>query len=301
VEPLIFRPPRRVGLLYHLALIATFSALMIVGLQFAAEAELGAIFMVALSPMLVGFFIIPLLIYRTYALWTATYTIERDGLRLQWGLRVEEIPMNAIRWLHPEQAFSEALPIPWPRLPGAVLGVRRRRDGQTVEFMAAQSRGLILIATAERIFAISPRLREEFLQAYRSEIELGSFASRPARSIQPAAILANFWPDPWARGLVFGMVLFNLVLLGWASFLAATHITFPFRFDATGKPLETAPAVRLMLLPITSILMGLIDLLLGLFFYRRAETKIAAYWLWLAGLATCALFLGAIYFLQRAI
>jgi hypothetical protein len=300
MESQVFRPPRRVGLLYHLGLIAILSALVVLGLQAASEAQMGAFFLVALLPALAGMLLLPVLVYRTYALWTATYTIERDGLRLQWGLRVEEIPMNAIRWVNPARSFSEALPLPWPRLDGAVLGVRRLRSGQPIEFMAAHAQRLILIATTDRIFAISPRLTDEFLHAYRSELELGSFSSRPARSIQPAAIFANFWPDRRARSLVLGMVVLNLVLLVWVSLIVSARATIPFRFDQAGNPLDIVPSVRLMLLPIMSILLGMVDLLLGLFFYRRTETQIAAYLVWVTSLAASALLLGAVYFLQHA-
>ena len=35
----------------------------------------------------------PLLLYRLYALLQASYTLERDGLRIRWGLRGEDIPL----------------------------------------------------------------------------------------------------------------------------------------------------------------------------------------------------------------
>ncbi|MCX8025688.1 MAG: PH domain-containing protein, partial [Thermanaerothrix sp.] len=37
--------------------------------------------------------------YRLVALWRATYSIDRDGLRLRWGLRVEHLPLDVIEWI----------------------------------------------------------------------------------------------------------------------------------------------------------------------------------------------------------
>ena len=41
----------------------------------------------------------PLLMYRLYALIQASYTLERDGLRIRWGLRGEDIPLSQIEWI----------------------------------------------------------------------------------------------------------------------------------------------------------------------------------------------------------
>jgi hypothetical protein len=294
-------------MLYQLGAIFILAALASIGLQVTAETQIGAAFLFALLPTLLAIALLPFAIYRAYALWNATYSIERDGLRLQWGLRVEDIPMNAIQWVRPAGMLNQPLPLPWPRWDGAVLGIRYLRNGQSIEFLASQSTGLILIAVAAqdapagvRIFAISPLHPQEFLHAYQNEIELGSFASRPARSVQPTAILTNFWPNRRARLLVLGLIAFNLALLIWVSLIVSTHPVIPFRFNPEGEPLELVPGVRLLLLPVISSLFGAIDLLLGLFFYRRMETQIAAYLLWATGLATSILFLAGVYFLSQA-
>lgn len=289
-------------MLYHLGAIFLLAALAAIGLQITGETQIGAAFLLALLPTLLAIVLLPVLIYRTYALWAATYTIERDGLRLQWGLRVEEIPMNTIRWVRLASTFGQPLPLPWPRWDGAVLGNRHLQNGQTVEFLASQSTGLILIAVeipeaGEHIFAISPLHPNEFLHAYQSEIELGSFASRLARSIQPTAVLTGFWPDRRARLLVLGLMGFNLALLIWVGLIVSTRPVIPFRFNAEGMPLEFVPSVRLFLLPVISTLFGAIDLLLGLFLYRRSETQLAAYLLWATGVAASAFFLLGVHFL----
>lgn len=292
-----FRPPRRNGMLLQLGVIFILGTLSIIGLQATAQTEIGTAFLVALLPTLLILSLLPIFVYRTYALWAASYTIERDGLCLQWGLRIEEIPMHAIQWIHPLETLEYPVFLPWPRWEGAILGTRRMHDGKTIEFLASQSSNLLLIATDERIFAISPLDPGEFLQEYQNQSELGSFTNRASRSIQPTAIFAYFWPDRRARALVLGILTLNLVLLIWVSLIVPKHATTPFRFDADGNPLDVAPGGRLMLLPVISILINAVDLLLGLFFYHRAETKSAAYMVWLTGLVASWLFGGAVYFL----
>jgi hypothetical protein len=180
------------------------------------------------------------------------------------------------------------------------LGLRHLPGSTPVEFLASRSRSLIVIATAERWFAISPSDPEAFLRAYKSLTELGSLIYLPRRSAQPAALLANFWADLPARLLILVALALNLGLLVWVSLAIPTHPRVPFRFSVDGSPRDFVPAVRLLLLPAINSLILLVDLLLGLFFYRRLESRIAAYMLWISGIVTALFFLGAIFFLLRA-
>ena len=60
---------------------------------------------------------LPLFTYRLYSLWRSTYVVARDGMRLRWGLRVEDIPISDILWVYraDEVEFSPSLPLlRWP-------------------------------------------------------------------------------------------------------------------------------------------------------------------------------------------
>lgn len=59
------------------------------------------------------------------------------------------------------------------------------------------------------------------------------------------------------------------------------------------------PAVRLFLLPVLNAAFFLGDTLLGLFFYRRVETRLASYLLWGVSVLTAALFLGAVFYILK--
>jgi hypothetical protein len=53
-------------------------------------------------------------------------------------------------------------------------------------------------------------------------------------------------------------------------------------------------------LPVLNIFFLLVDLLAGLFYYRRSESRLIAYLLWISGVVTSLLFLGGTYFILRS-
>ena len=285
------------GLLFHLAVVVLLALIAIGGMERAAQVEGGIPFLAYLFPALAAMAIIPWILYRVYALATASYSIERGGIRLQWGLRVEDIPMNSVRWVHPAANLRLRLPLPWLRWPGSLLGLRRLSDGKQLEFLASHAEGLLVIGTPERWFAISPARPDEFLQAFQHLTELGTFEYLPTRSARPALLLTNFWADLPARLLIVIAFILGLGLFTWVSLAIPGRSRIPFHFGPEGIPSEYAPAVRLMLLPVLNGIVFAVDLLLGMFFYRRSESQVAAYLLWISSIITVLLFFGAVYFI----
>lgn len=298
-EVYTFHPARRAGLIFQVGVAAVLAGVAVLGLMQASAAEGGVAFLIYLLVGLAAAALVPLFLYRAYALRGATYTLERGGIRLQWGLRAEDIPMTAIQWMYPAKELDHPLSLPWPHWPGALLGTRRLPDHTPIEFLASDTEQLLIIGVAGHCFAISPANPEIFLRAYRSFTELGAIQSLAARSVQPTIVLSNFWTDRLGRALLLSALGLNLVLLIWVGLSIPGHGRIPFRFGPTGLPAEYAPAVRLLLLPTLNGLAFAVDFLLGLFFYRRPEGRIAAYVLWGAGVVTALLFLGAVYFILQ--
>jgi hypothetical protein len=58
--------------------------------------------------------------------------------------------------------------------------------------------------------------------------------------------------------------------------------------------------VQLLLLPVLNALCLGVDLLGGLFFYRKPESQVFAYVLWGSGVVTSLLFLIAVFFILKA-
>jgi hypothetical protein len=289
-EELVFRPPLRQGLILHsiIGILLVASSGLLLWRAFQGNIGLAFLFYLVLS--LVVAVLIPVLIYRAYSLYKASYTLERDGIRLVWGLRTEVIPMDEVLWAVPAENFSQSfqlslagtapgdlqegaapvVQLPLPRLswPGSVLGISHLPDKTPVEYLAANSSQMILIGTPGKVFAITPADRAAFLQGYQRFAELGSLSPLPAQSVFPTFLLARVWNERPARYLLlFGLVL-SLALLVWVSLVAPGKAQISLGFEPTGALREPVPAVQLLLVPIISLTFFLIDFLLGLFFFR---------------------------------
>jgi hypothetical protein len=289
-----------VGVLFHAALIVLLSGAGILGLEQASLAEAGPAFLLFVFPFLLVVVLVPYLFYRIYALWVASYILERDGIRLRWGLRAEDIPMDQVLWAELAADLEDPLPLPWLRWPGNLVGVHRYPDGTRLEFMAAQRDSLIVIATEKNVFAISPRDAAGFLKLYRRLAELGSLTPLEPRSVYPTILVSHSWSELPARILMLAGALLSLILLAWVSLAIPQYPEIAMRLTPSGSALDTQPAFRLMLLPVVNAFFFLADLLLGLFFFRRAERRPLAFLLWVTGSLTPILFMGAVFLLLRA-
>jgi hypothetical protein len=299
-DAFVFYPHQRLGLAFHFVAILLFGVVTAAGVWFASQAVMGPAFLLYLLPVLLGVSAIPLLIYRVYSLRNASYTLEQDGIRLRWGWRAVDIPMNAVLWVHP--AAELTYPLTYPRLcwPGAVRGKGHLPRAAEVEFMAAGTRDLILIATRERTFAISPANPQAFMETFQRLIEIGSFFPLEARSIYPSVLLRRVWGSTQARWLLISGAGFSLLLLAWVSLAIPSRSQIPLGFLPDAAPGEPGPAVRLLLLPVISGLFFFSDALLGLFFFRREDRQPLALLVWGAGSLTPLLFLVAVFFLLGA-
>lgn len=295
-----FQPEQGHGLAFHAAAILVLALAGAVGLWQAAHATIGPVFLAYLLPALFALGLSPALVYRAYALYRANYELLRDGIRLRWGLRAVDIPMDAVSWVRPAGELDQALPLPWLRWPGAILGTRHLPGGGQVEFLASVPDRLVLISTPERIYAVSPDDPETFLRTFRRFTELGSLTPLPARSIYPGFLLARVWDALPARVLLLCALFFSLLLLVWVSLEIPSRSRLFLGFDAQGNPRDQVPPVQLLLLPVLNTLILLADFSLGLFFFRRKESELLAYILWAGSALSPLLFLIGVYFTLRA-
>jgi hypothetical protein len=282
-----FHPPRRIGLLFQGSVIL---ALAVAGGYFffrATQDPAGLDFMLHMLIALVILTPLPLFAYRFYALSTGYYILQRSGLRIRWGLRREDVPLNDIEWIRPADELGFRLYLPWLRWPGAVVGSRQVPELGQVEFMAADTAHMILVATPQRVFAISPADLNKFTAEFRRVNELGSLAPLEAQSLYPKVFLGRVWEDRLARRLMLVGLGVGLVLLAVVAFAIPRLDTI-----AWTMPGSTAPAERLLLLAVLDGMLWLVDLVFGFFLYRRGEDlRIAAYLLWGNSVATGLLLL----------
>ena len=288
-----FHPPRNKGLIVNGAAALILSAGSAASIMLGLNQQIGAYFILFLIISLLLAAPVPLILYRAYALMHARYLLDRDGLRLRWGLRAEDIPLLEVEWVRYSGDMAADLHLPRLRWPGAVLGTVQCRDLGPVEFMASTAEPILLIATPQKVYAISPEDPEAFIRAYRLTTEMGSLAHIPPASVLPAAYLAQVWSDALARGfLIVGFVLSLLIFIG-ISLEIPTRPAASLGFYPNGEPLPPVPAEQMLLLPILGAFFYLSDLAAGLFFYRKANAQKIAYLLWGSGALTQILLIAA--------
>ncbi len=274
-------------------LLGSSAGLMILALQ----QQVGALFVFFLLLSLILFAPLPVMIYRTYALSNAYYSLERDGLRIRWGLRAEDIPLPEIEWVRPASDMGFRLPLPWLKVPGAILGTRHSAELGLIEYLASDQDSLILIATPQKVYAISPEDARGFVRAFQYTIELGSLTPLKAYSVLPAAFAQRVWNERPARiSLIIGFLL-TLALLIYVSLLIPTRGAISLGFTAQLQPAEPGPPERLLLLPVLGLMAYLADLLAGMYFYRRPEDRPTAYMLWISSAFTPILLFLATFFI----
>ncbi|MFM8425307.1 MAG: PH domain-containing protein, partial [Chloroflexota bacterium] len=140
----LFPPPKQRGLLIHGIILFVLTIVVVVGFIQLTSADVGPAFLIWLLVSLAAFAPIPFFGYRIFALYRASYEIDRDSLAIHWGLRVEDIPLSDIEWIRPAEDLTNPLNLPALPLPGALLGIRRHPDLGAVEFIASDPKKLLL-------------------------------------------------------------------------------------------------------------------------------------------------------------
>ena len=158
-----FHPPRNKGLIVNGAAALILSAGSAASIMLGLNQQIGAYFILFLIISLLLAAPVPLILYRAYALMHARYLLDRDGLRLRWGLRAEDIPLLEVEWVRYSGAWLQIF------LPRATLARGRSGHGAVprsgaVEFMASTAEPILLIATPQKVYAISPEDPEAFIR-----------------------------------------------------------------------------------------------------------------------------------------
>ena len=291
-----FPPLKRRGLLLHAILLTVLIVVSGWGFWNLSSAEVGLSFVLYLLVGLVFFAPVPVLGYRAYALARAVYILDRDSLELRWGLRDEDIPLTDIEWVRPAGDLSHPLRLPPLPMPGAVLGLRRHPDLGLVEFIASDRKQLLLIATAKRVFAISPERAAEFAQTFANATEMGSLTPAESKSVFPSFVVTQAWENGLARYLWLTALFLNLGLFVWVSLSIPAFQRVALGFNPDRTPTAVA-SVQLIIVPLASIFLALAGWIAGLYFYRWEKQRLLSFILWTSGTLTSLFFLVAVLFI----
>jgi hypothetical protein len=290
-------PPSRRGLTFQISLIILSAVLVAVFAILASQEPIGFRFSIYILVAALAFFPLPFLAYWSYSLYRANYSLDREKLTINWGLRQEQIPVSEVEWVHPIEAQASRVPLPIIHLPGAIIGVRNHPDLGQVEFLASDTNNLLLVATSRRVFAISPQDMKSFLEDIQHAIELGSLTPAAPHSVFPTFVLGQAWESLLARYLWLAGLFLNIGLFGWVTILIPTLRQIPLGFLPSGAVGEPVPAAGLILLPGVSLFFTLIGWVAGLTFYRRTDHHLLAYIVWASGVVSTLLFLVAVMFI----
>lgn len=291
-----FLPPKRRGFAVHAILILALSLISLAGLFSIGSTRQGLGRLLPLLTAVLALAPIPFLAYRLYALARARYSLTRTSLVLRWGLRLEEIPLSDIEWMRMADDLTKPLSRPFLPLPGAVLGMHAHPDLGQVEFLASEGRRLLLVATADHVFAISPQNPAGLLQAFARATELGSFSSAAPRSEYPSFVLGNAWSQPYVRFVWLIGAFLNVGLFIWVSLLVPTIPTVALGVAGSSSSVQPVPATQLFLLPVSSLALMAGGWLAGLYLYRWERERPLAFAVWTSSALTAALFLLAVFF-----
>ena len=250
---------------------------MIVAIFFLFQTQ-GIIFVVWLLVMLPPLIMIPLLISRLFGLLRSRYTVSRDFLVLQWGSRLVKIPIQTIEWVRSFDSLGLEMKAPRFFRSGIARGLVMTRDLGVVEYLADDVQRSLFIATPERVYAISPLRTMAFSQALAEAIESGSLLQAEAVSIEPETIFTRLWENPTARLLILSLIGGNLALL----IIVQLMMGNPNAIAVFAQQSVITP-VSLQLMPFWAIFLAVIDLLSGMFLYRKQTHRLAAYLMWGAG------------------
>lgn len=290
-EPQQFYPERKQGLTLHIILLVILTIAMISAIWATTSWAQGSIFILIMVLIIALVVLIPVILYRAYALISARYILERDGLRLRWGLRTEDIPLTAIDWVRRANESGFSVQIPFLSFPGAILGEVKNEHLGIVDFMASDVNRLILVATNDKVFAISPSNPREFEIAFQRSFEMGSIFPIQSQSSKPATFLQSVARDKIARILVPANIGLTLMLWLVSGLVISNHSLLPLGFVGTAVSSEMVRSQQLLLIPILGLLVLVINIIAGLYFFRHQQYKLISYILWSGGVITPTLLL----------
>jgi hypothetical protein len=290
----IFPVKKRTGLLVMtgISILCAVGSGVLFVLATTAQDGLTLTLQIVAAIILLTFFILAL--YRVYVLLTIRYRLMRDGLFLRWGLHREEIPTNRIEWVRPVRDLGFHLPLPRLHLPGMIFGRRSVEGLGKVDFIATDVDNLMLVATAEKVYAISPEDPAAFSGAFKRVTEMGSLEEIQAESITPVSMFTRIWSDAPARGLLLLSLCLVIILFAMAGLIISGRETIIW-IDG-----ETAPSARLLMLPTLNALIWFVDIFAGSLIYLRHQVnRLAVYILWgFSGVTSLLLILAVIFIVE---
>ena len=160
-----------------------------------------------------------------------------------------------------------------------------------------QTQKLLLVATAKRVFVISPENSSGLMQTFARATELGSIMPADAKSVYPSFVVTQAWQSGLARYLWLTTLFLNIGLFIWASLIIPSTARVALGPQFSGSELESIPSSQLIIFPVASLLLSVGGWIAGLYFYRWDQERVLAFIVWFSSMLTSLLFLLAVLFI----
>jgi hypothetical protein len=219
--------------------------------------------------------------YRTVGAFTLEYWVDRDGVTLVWGVTRQIIPMTAIRRVQRGDVpvgLDRLRVWHWPyterrRLWGAEVGV-------VSSYATRPLTEQMILVTEGESYGISPADPAKFLAAIQSRYALGIARPKRAELQRPPLWTWRLWRDRVAQVLIVAGLAGVLFMFGILAFrYPSLPADVPLHFDVNGIPDRIDIKSGLFALPFIGMIIWLVDLVAGIWLYRRYQLG-AAYLLW---------------------
>lgn len=232
------------------------------------------------------------LAYRVAAALTLAYSMDRNGLYITWLGNRAVVPLQQIERLEGGVRIPPRL-IDRLRSIGYYHGRVRLAEGRIVHrFSTVPLDQALVVHTAHDSYAISPQDADSFVQDLEQRRRIGAVQQLASGVEAGGAFTYAFWDDQVVRRSLALTLLLNLALLGGLMVLfPGLPALVDLRADATGAAAALVPRHQILFLPMAGAALGLLNLGLGLSFYRRE--RVGAQLLQLASVGVQVLFIVA--------
>lgn len=227
---------------------------------------------------------VPLIVhlaYRTWAVFSLEYWIDRNSVTVHWVNSRLVIPLDRVQRLirGDVENLGKAGWLEWP---GPHLGGKGRALGLVNITMLATRplESCLLLETDDAVYALSPADEDGFLTAVQVRHTLG-----PVKDVQPALVRGSLWNRTLGvdstgalllgAGAAGALILFGVLMLGFQDLPDA----LAFHYNIYGEPDVVREKTALFLLPFIGLLAWLINGAWGFWMAFRGQ-RTGAYMLW---------------------
>ncbi len=288
-----YAPSRWKGILFLFAVCAALTALEIFLVRNFGGTKIGLQFFLLLIAMIIAAVPLGFLLYRLYSLIFSFYRLERDGLHIQWGLRAEVIPLNAIEWIRSPAEMTEDVPWSVLPIPGAYLGTVPVDDRSTYEFLASDMGKMLFLGTSRYIYVISPQKPAAFMTGFERILQMGSLTGEEWTTSRPVGWLLDAWADLPGRISTILSIFFLVGLYIWIGLNFQADTVLPGAFSPTGAAAEGITPANVLILPLGATFVWFAGTVLGLWIFQRKRERGIAELVWGASCAAVLQFLTA--------